>query len=130
MNKREQRVYSGRKWEEQVSYCRALRVGNTVFVAGTTAVDANGEVVAPGDVGAQAKFILDKIGRALKECGSSLRDVVRTRMFVTNIEQFDGVAAAHRHAFEEAPPVATCVEVTKLVDPRLVIEIEVDAIVR
>ncbi|MCA9320594.1 MAG: RidA family protein [Planctomycetes bacterium] len=125
---RRQRVYSGTQWEEKVAYCRALKVGPSVFVAGTTAVDENLTVVAPDDMGSQARFIFEKIGRALSECGASLRDVVRTRMFVTDISRFEEVAMAHRQFFEGIDPVATCVEVQRLVNPELLIEIEVDAI--
>jgi len=122
-------IYSGTIWEKQVAYSRARRVGNIVAVAGTTAVDHDGEIVAPGDIGAQAEFIFEKIERALRECDASLKDVVRTRMFVTSIENFDAIARAHRNAFEGIDPVASCIQISGLVDPRLLIEIEVDAIV-
>jgi enamine deaminase RidA (YjgF/YER057c/UK114 family) len=126
----DKRVYSGTVWERQVAYCRALRTGNHVFVSGTTAVDASGSVIGIGDAGAQTRFIFTKIETALKECGSSLRDVVRTRMFITDIHQFDAVGSAHHDAFQGIDPVATCVEVSALVTPELLIEIEVDAIIR
>ena len=124
------RVYSGTSWEKDVAYCRARRVGNLVFVAGTTAVDGEGRVVGEGDAGAQADFVLAKIGRALRECGASMSDVVRTRMFVTDVATFPAIGAAHRRAFEGIDPVATLVEVKALVDPRLLVEIEVDAVVQ
>jgi enamine deaminase RidA (YjgF/YER057c/UK114 family) len=123
-----QQVYSGAPWEKQVAYCRAVRVDRMIFVAGTTAVDKAGNVVAPGDVGEQARFVFKKIARALEECGASLRDVVRTRMFVVDVTQFDRIAEAHREAFEGIDPAATCVEVKALVSPDLLIEIEVDAV--
>ncbi len=123
------KVYSGTPYETQVAYSRAMRVGPHVFVAGTTASDERGQVIGAGDVGAQARFVFQKIDKALRECGASLRDVVRTRMFVIDITQFDAVARAHREAFEGIDPVATCVEVRALVRPELLIEIEVDAIV-
>lgn len=122
-------VYSGTTWEKQVAYSRARRVGDHVYVAGTTAVDEGGNVVAPGDVYEQSHFIFRKIARALDECGASLSDVVRTRMFITDIARFQEMARAHREAFEGVDPVATCVEVSALVSPELLIEIEVDAVV-
>jgi enamine deaminase RidA (YjgF/YER057c/UK114 family) len=100
-----------------------------VFVAGTTAVDDSGSVVSPGDIGAQARFVLQKIERALAECRATLAHVVRTRLFVTSFDGFDRVAEAHRAFFEGIDPVATCVCVSALVRPELLIEIEVDAVV-
>ncbi|MEZ4382806.1 MAG: Rid family hydrolase [Nannocystaceae bacterium] len=123
------RVYSGAPWEDAVAYCRATRVGPWILVAGTTAVDARGAPVAPGDMAAQTAFVLETIGRALAACGGSLADVVRTRAFVTDIGRFGAFAAAHRAAFRGIDPVATCVEVQRLVAPELVVEIEVDAYV-
>lgn len=120
-------IYSGTSWEKQVAYCRAKRCGNAVFVAGTVAVDDSGQVVAPGDMYGQANFALAKIARALEQCGASMRDVVRTRMFVTDVTMFEGLARAHREAFQGIDPVATCVEVSRLVSPGLLVEIEVDA---
>ncbi|MCA9663909.1 MAG: RidA family protein [Myxococcales bacterium] len=122
-------VYSGAPWERAVAYCRATRVGPWVLVAGTTAVDDAGEPVAAGDMAGQTAFVLAKIARALAACGASLGDVVRTRAFVTDIDRFGEFAAAHREAFQAIDPVATCVEVQRLVDPALVVEIEVDAYV-
>jgi enamine deaminase RidA (YjgF/YER057c/UK114 family) len=124
-----ERVYSGTPWEPQVAYCRAKRMGNFIAVAGTTAVDAEGRIVSPGDAAAQATFIFEKIRRALAELGASMDSVIRTRMFVTDLGAFDGIARAHKAAFEGIDPVASCVEVSALVDPALVIEIEVDAVV-
>lgn len=121
-------VYSGTVWEKSVAYCRAKRVGNFIAVAGTTAVDREGNVVGEGDAFSQADFIFQKIGDALSELGASFEDVIRTRMFVTDIVKFDEVAKAHRAKFEGIDPVATCVEVSRLVDPRLIVEIEVDAV--
>jgi enamine deaminase RidA (YjgF/YER057c/UK114 family) len=104
-------------------------VGDFVVVSGTTAVDANGTVLAPGEVYAQTAFVLNKIERALAELGASLRDVIRTRTFITDISRFDEFARAHRAAFAGIDPAATCVEVSRLVSPNLTVEIEVDAIV-
>ncbi|MFL6336285.1 MAG: RidA family protein [Pyrinomonadaceae bacterium] len=122
-------VYSGTAWEKQVAYSRARRVGNNVYVAGTTAVDEEGNVVAPGDVYEQTRFVFRKIARALDGCEAGLSDVVRTRMFITDIGRFEEMARAHREAFEGIDPVATCVEVSALVSPEIVIEIEVDAVI-
>jgi enamine deaminase RidA (YjgF/YER057c/UK114 family) len=121
-------VYSGAPWEPRVAYCRAKRVGSWIAVSGTAAVDDAGKSVAPGDVYEQSRFILRKIERALGELGSSLRDVVRTRTFLVDMRRFDEFARAHREAFAGIDPAATCVEVTRLVSPELVVEIEVDAI--
>jgi enamine deaminase RidA (YjgF/YER057c/UK114 family) len=126
MTKR-QNVYTGTTWEAQVAYCRAKRIGNTVVVSGTVAVDERGQVVG-ADMYTQARYALSKIERALRECGASLEHVVRTRMFVTDLDQFEGVARAHREAFAGIDPVTTCVEVSRLVSPELLVEIEADAI--
>jgi enamine deaminase RidA (YjgF/YER057c/UK114 family) len=125
---RRQNVYSGTPWEPLVAYCRAKRVGAHVFVSGTVAVDEQGNSVGTGSMLEQARFILGKIERALGACGASLSHVVRTRMFVTDLDRFDEVAQAHREAFAGIDPVATCVEVSRLVRPELWIEIEVDAL--
>ncbi len=121
-------VYSGSPWEAKVAYCRAKRVGDSIFVSGTVAVDAAGIPFAPGDVYLQTRNILDKIERALWDLGASLRDVVRTRTYLTNINQFDEFARAHRDVFIGIDPAATCVEVTRLVAPEFAVEIEVDAV--
>lgn len=121
-------VYSGTPWEPKVAYCRAKRVGETIVVSGTVAVDDAGEVVAPGDMYAQTAYAIRKIERALKELGGGLRDVVRTRTFVTDIRRFEEFARAHQEAFGGIDPAATCVQVSALVSPALVVEIEVDAI--
>ena len=126
----DRRVYSGSPWEKQVAYCRARRVGDLVFVAGTTATGEDGAVFAPGDLFRQTEHALARIARALAECGASLRDVVRTRTFLTDLARFDEFARAHRSVFEGIDPVATCVAVHALVDPGLLVEIEVDAVVR
>src|SRR6478736_1629962 len=124
-----ERVYSGTPWEPQVAYCRAKRMGNFIAVTGTTAVDAEGHIVSPGDAAAQAAFIFEKIRRALAELGATLENVIRTRMFVTDLSDFDGIARAHHAAFDGIDPAASCIQITALVDPALVIEIEVDAII-
>jgi enamine deaminase RidA (YjgF/YER057c/UK114 family) len=122
-------VYSGSPWEAKVAYCRAKRVGDSVFVSGTVAVDPDGNPVAPGALYEQTRYALQKIERALFELGASLRDVVRTRTFLVDIADFEHFARAHREAFEGVDPVATCVQVARLVAPEYVVEIEVDALV-
>ena len=122
-------VYSGSPWEALAAYCRAKRVGDAIFVSGTVAVDAKGLAFAPGDVYLQTRYILDKIERILWELGSSLRDVVRTRTYMIDIGKFEEFARAHRDVFAGIDPVATCVEVVRLLAPEYVVEIEVDAIV-
>lgn len=124
-----QNVYSGTPWESKVAYCRAKRVRDMVFVSGTVAVDERGAAVASGDVYAQTSFTIRKIERALRELGTGLGDVVRTRTFITDITRFEEFARAHREAFEGIDPVATCVEVTRLVSPGLLVEIEMDAVI-
>jgi enamine deaminase RidA (YjgF/YER057c/UK114 family) len=122
-------VYSGTAWEPKVAYCRAKRVGNTIVVSGTVAVDEKGAAVAPGDLYAQTVYAFRKIERALKELGASMRDVVRTRAYVADITKFEDFARGHREVFEGIDPVTTCVEVSRLVGPEFVVEVEVDAIV-
>ena len=121
-------VYTGTPWEPKVAYCRAKRVGTLIFVSGTVAVDQEGITVGPGDLYLQTGYAIRKIEDALRELGAELRHVVRTRTFVTDISRFEQFARAHREAFEGIDPVATCVEVSRLVAPELLVEIEVDAV--
>ena len=121
-------VYTGTPWEQSVAYCRAKRVGAQIFVSGTVAVDETGNVVGAGDLYVQTSYAIKKIDNALRELGAGLRHVVRTRTFVTEIAQFEQFARAHREAFAGIDPVATCVEVQRLVAPELLIEMEVDAL--
>ena len=123
-----QQIGSGSAWEEMVGYSRAVRVGNSIEVAGTTAMDGDA-VVGEGDVYAQTKFIFQKIEKALQQLGSSLNDVVRTRMFVINIADWELVGKAHGEFFATIKPVATMVEVKRLISEGLLIEIEVTAII-
>ena len=127
--KTRQNISSGAKWEAVVGYSRAVRVGNQVEVAGTTAVDANGTVVAPDDPYQQTIFILNKIEQALLKAGASMKDVVRTRMFVTDIDQWEAIGRAHGAFFKDIRPAATLVEVQALIDPGLLVEIEATAII-
>ena len=122
-------ISSGAPWEAIVGYSRAVRVGNHVWVAGTTATDENGDVVGVGDAAAQTRYVLQKIDRALKEAGVTFTDVVRTRTFVTDIAQWEAIGRVHGEFFGEVRPAATMVEVSKLIDPAHLVEIEVDAFV-
>ncbi len=122
-----QNISSNTKWENIVGYSRAVRVGNIIEVAGTTAVDGE-TIIAPKDGYEQTKFIFRKIEKALQEAGAELQDVVRTRMFVTDIGYSDDVGRAHSEFFKEIRPAATMLEISKLVEDDLVVEIEVTAI--
>ena len=126
---RRQLISSGAPWEATVGYSRAVKVGGQVFVSGTTAVDEQGAIVGKEDAYAQAKFILEKIGKALQAAGASFGDVVRTRIFVTNINDWPAIGRAHGEVFKDIRPAATMVEVSRLIDPELLVEIEVDAVV-
>lgn len=121
-------ISSGSKWEDVVGYSRAVRVGNVVEVSGTTAVNGD-EIVGRGNVYQQTVFILEKIKVLLHQAGSSLEDVVRTRMFVTDISKWEEIGKAHALYFQNIKPVTAMVEVSRLIDPELLIEIEVTAII-
>jgi len=121
-------IHSGAPWESKAGYCRAVRVGPHIMVSGTAPVGEDGEVVGVGDIYAQAKRCIEIIAAALAEAGAGLDDVVRTRMFVTDIEQWSAVARAHQEAFGNVMPATTMVEVSKLIDPAMLVEIEADAL--
>jgi enamine deaminase RidA (YjgF/YER057c/UK114 family) len=127
MNKRTN-YSSGAVWEDVVGYCRAVKVGNHIEVSGTVAADENGHVVGRDDAYQQTVFILQKIEKALKEAGSSLNDVVRTRMFVTDINRFNEYGKAHGEFFSAIKPCTSMIEVKGLVAPEYLIEIEATAI--
>ena len=122
-------ISSGTPWEPLVGYSRAVRVGNSVFVSGTTAIDLKGEVLHAGDAYRQTKQVIEIIRKSLEDAGSRIEHVVRTRMFVTDIAQWKAYALAHREAFGSIRPANTLVEVSRLVDPRMMIEMEAEALV-
>jgi enamine deaminase RidA (YjgF/YER057c/UK114 family) len=124
-----QNISSGAPWESIVGYCRAVRVGPHIAVTGTASVGANGEVVATGDAYGQTRRCIEIIEQALNEAGAGLRDVVRTRIFVTDIAQWEAVGRAHAEVFGDIQPATTMVEVSALIDPDMLVEIEADAIV-
>jgi len=124
-----QHYFSGTKWEPIVGYSRAIRIGNQILVTGTTATNEQGEIVGVGDAYAQTVQVIHNIERALNALGAGLKDVVRTRMFVTDIARWEEYGRAHGEFFRDVRPCATMVEVRRLIDDRMLIEIEADAIV-
>lgn len=112
-----------------MGYSRAVRIGNEIHVSGTTSLDENGILVGPGDAGAQTRQILNIIRQALEEAGASISDVVRTRIYVTDINQWEDIGRAHGSFFGDIRPAATMVEVSRLIDPDMLVEIEATAIV-
>lgn len=123
-----QNISSGTPWEALAGFSRAVRVGNTVWVAGTTASDADGALQGGDSAYGQTRYILEKIAAALREAGASLQDVVRTRVFVARLEDWQDVARAHGEVFSQIRPANTLVQVAGLIEGRLV-EIEADAII-
>ena len=123
------KVSSGAKWEDIVGYSRAVKVNNQVFVTGTVAVDADNNLVGGDSAYLQTQFILQKIEQVLQQCGASLNDVVRTRLFVTDISRWEEYGKAHGEVFGTIRPCTTMVEVSKLIAPEYLIEIEVGAVI-
>jgi enamine deaminase RidA (YjgF/YER057c/UK114 family) len=122
-------IATGTPWEPVVGYSRAVRVGDHVYVAGTTATDGQGGIVGIGDPYAQARQVIANIAAALARSGARLEDVVRTRIFVTDISQWEAVGRAHGEAFRDIRPACTMVEVAKLISPEILVEIEADAVI-
>jgi enamine deaminase RidA (YjgF/YER057c/UK114 family) len=122
-------VFTGAKWESIVAYCRAVRVGQHIAVSGSAPVGADGELVGPGDPYLQAKRCIEIIAAALGDVGADLSDVVRTRMFVTDISLWEEFARAHQEAFADVTPATSMVEISRLIGDGMLIEIEADAIV-
>src|SRR6185295_19935770 len=120
---------TGAKWEDIVGYSRAVKVGNVVEVTGTVAVNDNNELVGGNDAYEQTKFIIGKIENVLQRAGASLKDVVRTRMFVTDISRWEEYGKAHAEFFKDIKPCTSMVEVSKLIAPEYLVEIEVTAII-
>jgi enamine deaminase RidA (YjgF/YER057c/UK114 family) len=121
-----QRISSGTEWEREVGYSRAVRTGNTVHVSGTTATEDD-SVVGEGDRYRQTTRAIENIADALDEAGADLDDVVRTRLYVVDIDDWDEIGRAHREAFSTARPAATMVQVERLIDPAMLVEIEAEA---
>ncbi len=129
MNDKHTRITSGAPWEPVMGYCRAVRAGRIVAVSGSAAIDADGKLVGVGDMYEQSRQCIRVISKALETAGCTIEDVVRTRTYVTDIDQWEAVARAHSDVFGAAPPATTLVEVTRLIDPDMLVEIEADAVI-
>ena len=122
------KIFSGTPWEPKVGYSRAVQVGDSVFVSGTTGTDPSGKVLAPGDAYKQAVQAIRNIESALTRLGLSLEHVVRTRIYLTDIDRWEEVAKAHAELFGEVHPATSLIAVTRMVDPEMLVEIEADAV--
>lgn len=122
-------VTTGSKWEDFIGYSRAVKIGNTIEISGTVAADNSGEVVGLDDPYLQTRFIFMKVQNVLEQLGATMADVVRTRIFTTDISQWEAIGKAHGEFFADIKPVTTMVEVSKLIDPKYMIEIEVSAVI-
>lgn len=123
-----ERTFSGARWESEVGYCRALRAGALIYVTGTAPIAKGGGVLAPGDAYRQSRRCFEIIAAALEALGADLSHVVRTRMFVTDISRWSEYGRAHNECFGAHPPATSMVEVARLIDPEMLIEVEADAI--
>lgn len=128
MKVKRNKIFSGTPWEPKVGYARAVQVGDAVYVSGTTGTDPSGRVLAPGDAYAQTVQAIRNIENALKRLGLGLENVIRTRIFVTQIERWEEVAKAHAELFGQIHPATSLIGVSRLVDPEMLVEIEADAV--
>ena len=122
-------IFSVSPWEKVVGYSRAVRIGNQIFVSGTVASDEKGNIVGEGSYYEQTKYILQKIEKVLKDAGASFEDVVRTRMFVIDISNWEEVGKAHAEFFKDVRPASSMIEVKKLINEKCLIEMEIDAVI-
>ena len=127
--KERKNISSGAIWEDKVGYSRAVKIGNIIAVSGTTAIDENNNIIGKKDAYKQSIFILKKIEHSLSKFGAEIKDVIRTRIFVTNIDDWDQIGKAHGEFFKMIKPASTMVEVSNLIDTELLVEIEVEAVI-